>query len=217
MQPLHRELPHRLEQPEARLVVGGRHPQHERLVDERAQRRQHVGALAGDGLDRVEREPAAEHRQPLEEVDLLGLEQVHAPVEHRGHRAVPLGQVAQAGAEAGLLKANQQGRGGEQPQAGGGELEGEGEAVELAGDRGQGCRVVVGDLGGGAGGRGPVEQQGDGGGVGHGLDVVVGRRGQRAQHDLVLGAHPQRRTARRQDDEVGAARHQVGEYGRGSG
>ena len=54
VQALHRELPHRLEQPEARLVVGGGHPQHERLVDERAQRGQHVGALtfAGDGLDR---------------------------------------------------------------------------------------------------------------------------------------------------------------------
>ena len=217
VQPLHRELPHRLEEAEARLVVGGGHPQHERLVDERAQRGQHVGALAGDGLDRVEREPAAEHRQPLEEVDLLGLEQVHAPVEHRGHRAVPLGQVARAGADLALRQSFQQGGRREQPQARSGQLEGEGEAVELPGDGGEGRGVVVGDLRGGAGGRGPVEQQGDGGGAGHGLDVVGGRRGQRAQHHLVLGAHPQWRTARRQHDEVGAAGDQVGEHRRGPG
>ena len=111
----------------------------------------------------------------------------------------------------------EQGRGGEQPQARGGELEREGEPVELACDGGQGGGVVVGDLGGGAGGRGPVEQQGDGGRVGHRLDVVVDRRGQRAQHDLVLGAHPQRRPAGRQDDEVGAARDEVGEHRCGPG
>ena len=49
------------------------------------------------------------------------------------------------------------------------------------------------------------------------LDVVGGRRGQRAQHDLVLGAHPQGRPARRQHDEVGAAGDQVGEHRRRSG
>ncbi len=130
---------------------------------------------------------------------------------------MPLGEVAQAGAEAGLLEAGEQGGGGEQPQAGGGELEGEGEAVELSCDGGQGGGVVVGDLDGGAGGRGPVEQQGDGGGAGHGLDVVGCWCGQWGQNDLVLGAHPQRRPAGRHDDEVGAARHEVGEHRRGAG
>ena len=61
VQALHRVLPHRLEQPEPRLVVGGGHPQHERLLHQGAQRRQHVGARrrtlrSGHGLDRVERE-----------------------------------------------------------------------------------------------------------------------------------------------------------------
>ena len=117
-----------------------------------------------DGLDGVEGEPAAEDREPGEEVDLLGLEEVHAPVEHRGHRAVPVGQVARARAEAGLLQPGEQGRRGEQPQARGRELEGEGEPVEPAADRRQGGGVVLGDGGGEPGGRGPVEQQGDGGG-----------------------------------------------------
>ena len=103
VQALHRELPHRLEQPEPRLVVRSRHAQHERLVDERAEGGQDVGAPSpsrDDGLDVVEREPAAEDREPGEEVDLLGLEEVHAPVEHGGHGAVSVGQVARAGAEA---------------------------------------------------------------------------------------------------------------------
>ncbi len=126
---------------------------------------------------------------------------------------VPLGQVAQAGAQAGLLQPGEQGRGGQKPQARRRELEGEGESVELSGDRGQGGCVVVGDRCGGAGGRGPVEQQGDGGRVGNALEGVVVRCGQRSQQDLVLGAHPERRPAGRHDDEVGAARHQVGQGG----
>ena len=156
VQALHRELPHRLEQPEPRLVVGSRHPQHERLVDERAEGGQDVGAVTvlRDRPDVVEREPAAEHREPGEEVDLLRLEEVHAPVEHGGHRAVPVGQVARAGAEAGrtgaepgLLQPGEQGRWGEQPQARRRELEREGDAVEPAADRRQRGRVVLGDGG----------------------------------------------------------------------
>ena len=127
------------------------------------------------------------------------------------------GRSRRAGADLGLGQSLQQGGRREQPQARGGQLEGQGEAVELSGDGGEGCGVVVGDLHGGAGGRGPVEQQGDGGGADHRLDVVRGRRGQWAQHDLVLGAHPQRRPARRQHDEVGAAGDQVGEHRRRSG
>ena len=100
-----------------------------------------------------------------------------------------------------------------------------GAASSRARGRPSSCRVmarqgrggVVGHLGRRAGGRGAVEQQGDGGGAGHGLDVVGVRRGQRAQHHLVLGAHPQRCTARRQHHEVGAARDQVGKHSRRSG
>ena len=47
--------------------------------------------------------------------------------------------------------------------------------------------------------------------------VVVGRGRQRAQHELVLGAHPQRGPARRHDDEVGTARDEVGEHRRRPG
>ena len=66
--------------------------------------------------------------------------------------AVPVGQVARAGAEAAgssrLLQPREQGRGGEQPQARRRELEGEGDAVEPAADRRQRGGVVLGDDGG---------------------------------------------------------------------
>ena len=176
-------------------------------------------AVARRRPDVVEREPAAEHREPGEEVDLLRLEEVHAPVEHGGHRAVAVGQVARAGAEAGVRRravcssrvSRVDGESSRRP--GGRELEGEGDAVEPAADRRQGGRVVLGD-----GGRATRRPR-----PGRGAARRRGRRppsrGRRRRPGSPAGPSATSRSARtrsagparRHDDEVRAARDEVGQ------
>src|SRR5262249_33863550 len=123
-QPLGGILPDRLQQTEARLepIVIERD---ERLAHQSLQRIEHSVSLACHHLRSLEREPAREDRQPLEQRPFFRREQAVAPVEGRpecllpaGAAASTLGQQSELIAEAGgyLL-------GGEYAQAARGQLQ----------------------------------------------------------------------------------------------
>lgn len=121
---------------------------HERLVDELEEHGEHVSggeAPAGaDGLRGLEGEAAREDREAPEEDLLVRGEQAIAPVDGGPQRlvarqcaAAAAGEEAEAVVEALLELAD-----GEAADAGGGELDGEGDAVEAAADL-QGGREVL--------------------------------------------------------------------------
>ena len=161
-----RELPHRLEQPEPRLVVGSRHPQHERLVDERARERaarrrrrpRATGPTASsenpplNTASRVKRSTSSGSRRSMLQSSTAAIVRCRSG-RSRGPASSPV-----------CSSRVEQGRRGEQPQARRRELEREGEAVEPAADRGQRGGVALGDAGRRAGRRGALEEQRDGGG-----------------------------------------------------
>ena len=130
VEPLERELPDRLEHPEALLAVRIGAAADEALVE---QRRQRVEVGAADLLGVLERGAAAEHREPGEERLLVLAEQVVAPRDRRAQRGVAFVGVPAALEEVEalpdpleqLLRA-------EQLHPRGGELDRERKAVEAA-------------------------------------------------------------------------------------
>ena len=184
VEPLERELPDRLEHPEALLAVRIGAAADEALVE---QRRQRVEVGAADLLRVLERGAAAEHREPGEERLLVLAEQVVAPRDRGAQRGMALVGVTAALEEVEplpdpleqLLRA-------EQLDPRGGELDREREAVEAADQLVDGGRVT--DVG--ADRLRALEEQRDGVGLDH-----------RRQVELDLAGDPQRLPARRDDPE----------------
>ncbi len=90
----------RLQHEEPRLAVIRLDLPHEALVHERSHAVEGVEVAAGgDRLRRLEREPAAEHREPAEEPLLGFVEQVVAPGDRAAERLLALREVARAARE----------------------------------------------------------------------------------------------------------------------
>jgi hypothetical protein len=217
-QPLPAILPHRLEQPVARLVAA-RLGLHQRLGDQLEEQLEHVVrdhlAAGGDGLGGLEREAAGEDRQPAPERPLGRRQQVVAPPDHRAQRlvpgqggAAPLGQEAEAVVQAsGDLLRGQSGH----PR--GGQLDRERYAVEPPADLDDARGVPLGQVEAGQRAPRPLDEQPRGLGA---LRVrprvhAVGARAARLRH--AQRRHPPPRLAGNaeglaagcQDPEAGAA------------
>ena len=139
LQPLVRELPHRLEHPIPRLdrLCLERD---ERFIRETAEQVQHLcrggRAECSHRLCRIEREPAGEHRQPAEQ-DPLGLgEQRVAPLDRAAQRALPrCGRAAPRREQPEhVVEPGGDLLGIEHPRPRGGQLDGQGEPVEPPAD-----------------------------------------------------------------------------------
>ncbi len=191
VEPLAGELADRVEHLEP---LAGAH--HERAVHQRLQRVEHV---AGHLLGGLQRPAAGEHRQVRERAPLALVQQVVAPLDRRPQRALALGRVARAAGQQvePAAEALEDRRRGEQPRAGGGELDGERQAVEPPADLGD--RGIAGvDV------AGPADEQ-RGGGLG----------GERGQRDLVLARQAKGRLAGDEHRDGGLAREQRGHRRRG--
>ena len=79
---LGRVLAHGLEHAEARLARRSAGARHERGVEQILEGRGDVAA-SSDGLDSLERRPAAERAERAEHANRVGVEQLDAPVERR--------------------------------------------------------------------------------------------------------------------------------------
>ena len=140
LEPLERELPDRLEHPEALLAVRIGAAAEEALVE---QRRQRVEVGAADLLGVLERGAAAEHREPGEERLLVLVEQVVAPGDRGAQRGMALVGIAAALEEVEPLPDPlEQLLGAEQLHPRGGELDREREPVEAADQLVDGGRVA---------------------------------------------------------------------------
>jgi hypothetical protein len=89
-------LPHQLQHPEAWLRPVAGPAAHQAVVDQHAERVDHV-TVRPDRLDGLERHPAVEDREPCEQALLRRSEQVQAPVDRRGNRLLPVREVASGG------------------------------------------------------------------------------------------------------------------------
>ena len=203
-------LPHHLEHAEAGGLAR-RLGRHQGLVDETTE---HVDDVAGrrDGGGGIEVEATGEHGQATERDALVVEQEVVAPVEGGGQgllavrMAVPATgedaeRIAQAGGELGD---------GEVDDTYGGQLEGEGDAVETATD--------LGDRGGSGGIEHearrrvprPLDEQLDGFETSQSVGrVVVSRQLERGHPPGDLAGMPERLAARGHDDELGASRQEL--------
>ncbi len=100
-QPLQPELPHRLEHAVAPLDIRSLVEAHEAAVNQRGHPLKNARAVAAAAhrLCPVQRPAADEDREALEEVLLLGGEQIMAPGDRVPHRALPLRRVPGAAGE----------------------------------------------------------------------------------------------------------------------
>ena len=132
-------LADRLEHREARLAVGVVGRDGEAAPYQGVER---VEVAAADGLDRLEPRAAREHGEAGEEVLLLGLEQLVAPVDRGPQRLLACRSVGGAADEEGepLVEALEDGLRRQQPDAGGCQLDRERQAVESGADRGDDLR-----------------------------------------------------------------------------
>jgi hypothetical protein len=137
-----------LEHGELRGLVRPDGPPQQALVDQRGGGGEDVHArLAAQALGRLEGPAADEDRQAPEQRALGRRKQVIAPGDGRAQRAVPRREVVRAAGEQEhpLPQAGRQLPWCEQLQAGRGQLEGEGEAVEPHADLRHGPGIAGGD------------------------------------------------------------------------
>ena len=211
-----RVLSHRLQQAVAgaRLAV---FDENERLVDQRAEQVEHreaLEALAGSHLLRqVERPAAGEYGQPAQQLALVLLEQLIAPVDRRSQRLLarqrasrPAGQQAEAiGERRGDLLD------GHQPHPRGGELDRQRYAVQRMADAGHGSRVVVADGEVRADLQCALDEEPDGIGLRQPLDRLghaLGGQRQRRHPPARLSGDAQRGAAGGEDRHPGRAAEQ---------
>ena len=119
----------------ATVRIGNDH----RLVDERSQHLEHVAVerRPGDhGLGRGEIEAPGEHRDSSEHDTFVVVEQFVAPVERRPHRSVPITSAVAPGGEHVEARSESTSELGQwhRPDAGGGELDRQRDAVHMAAD-----------------------------------------------------------------------------------
>ena len=140
VEPLARVQPDRLEEAVAARARGAVVGCHEGLLDET---REHVGnpprveiGAGAHALDRVELEAAGERRKPAKQRPLVRLEEVVAPLKRGRERVLPCRRRVTRGAEhaKAVVEALRDRRGTKCPQAPGGELERERQAVEAEAD-----------------------------------------------------------------------------------
>ena len=166
----------------------------------------------GDGGGGIEVEAAGEHGQTTERDSLVVEQEVVAPVEGGGQGLLAVRMAGPAPGEDGerIAQADGQLGDGEVDDTHGGQLEGEGDAVEAATDLGDG---------GGSGGiehearrRVPrsLDEQLDGLETSQPVGrVVVSRKLERGHPPGDLAGLPERLAARGQDDEIGASRQEL--------
>ena len=149
VEPLARVQANGLEQAVAALAGGALVGGDKRLLDETCE---HVGdartvelAAGAHALDRLELEAAGEDREPTKQRPLVRLEQVVAPLQRRRERLLPRRRrVAHAAEHAeAVVEPLRDRRRTERPQAAGGELERERQAVEAKADTGNVHRVLL--------------------------------------------------------------------------
>ena len=213
-QAFERELAHGLEQVKARdpvLLAAGE----EALVGQRRQAVQRVDAgVRGDLGGRLLGEAAREHAEPSEERLLVGAQEVVAPGERGAQRLLASGQVAPLAREQGqrLIEARQHRLRRQDARPRGGQLDGQGEAIQAAADLRD--RGVI--LGVDAEVRthllGALLEQGHAGGQ---RAVAGGIERERRHRLLVLALHPQRLARRDEDLEARARRGDAADGGRG--
>ena len=181
------ELEDRHEHPEAAVV----RPPQEALLEERSDG---LDVGVADGLGRVEREPAREDAEAVEQPALVGGQQVVAPGDRRAERALSLGGVATSAGQdgQGALESGEQLVGRQEARPGRGQFDGERQAVEPAADLAH-RRFRF-------GAEGPFAEQLDG----------VGRR-QRQDGEFAFAIDPQRRARRHQQPQVRAGRDEGGQ------
>ena len=207
-------LPHHLEHAEAGDLVR-RLGRHQGLVDETTEHVDHVADRRHDGGG-IEVEAAGEHRQPTERDALVVEQEVVAPVEGGGQGLLAVRMAAPAPGEDGERIAQAGGELGDREvdDAHGGQLEGEGDAVE-----------TTTDLGDGGGGGGiehearrrvlrSLDEELDGLETGQPVGrVVVSGELERGHPPGDLAGVPERLAARGQDDEIGTPRQELGGQG----
>jgi hypothetical protein len=140
-QPLLPELADRLQHREPGVAGRGLGPEHQRLVDQRGQAVEDVQPELGGvayRLDGLEGPAAGEHRQPGKQSPLGVREQVVAPGDGPAQGPLPAREGPGPGGQQreAPLQAGQDLLGGQDPGAGGGRLDGQGQPVEPGGDLG---------------------------------------------------------------------------------
>ena len=168
----------------------------------------------GRGLDGP---PACEDRRDFQQRPLSVGQQAHAPF-HRGPQgALPLGQIHRAGAERvqrGREPVQQRGRV-QQPGPGGGQLDGQRQALQAATDLSHRRCVAFGEGKAGPHRAGPVhEQRHRRGGLQLRDQGSAGTGRQRRDRVFPLGPQPEHRTAGGQDRQLRAAGQQLAQVGR---
>jgi hypothetical protein len=216
VEPARSELADALEQGVAGGGVGALSGGDHRLVDEGGEQVEHVElveVVAGaDAFGGFEREAAGEHAEAPEEGAFGVVEEVVAPLDRaeqrllsRDPRAVGAGEQLEA-----LAEPPHDLVGRHRPDAGGGELDGERDAVEVTTDRHDVGDVGVGHLEGVVGETGAVDEEPDRvvGHGGTGFDVGLGQRQRRDPVDELAG-DAEALAAGREHVEVGTPGEQV--------
>ena len=147
-----------------------------------------------DGFSRVEREPAGEDAETVEQPALVRGQKVVAPGDRRPERPLPLGSVAAPAGQDGqrALEPGEQLVGWQEARPGRGQFDGQWEAVETAADLADGRLRFCGE--------GPLAEQ---------LDGVGSRQGQ--DRVLALAVDPERSARRQQQPQVRTGRDEHGE------
>lgn len=155
---LDRVLVDGLQEPVAHLTALGGGGDDEGLVDQGAER---VGGARGEGLRGGEVPAAGEDRDLPEQGALVGVEEVPGPVDDRAEGLLAGQDRAGAGGEETEAVVETVGdlARGEQPEAGGGQFDGEGQAVEAAADLVDGRAAVPGEVDVGAYGAGALGEE----------------------------------------------------------
>ena len=219
-------FPDGVEQAEPGLILAGLHPD-QAAVHQRAQRLDHAAWLVGlaggyrvtaDRRHGRQAEAPGEHCQPGEQGLLVGRQQAEAPVERVAQGPLPFGQVTRSGGQHAhpVVEPGQQRLRGQQPDPGGGQLDGQRQAVQPTADLGDGLDVAPGQLEARGLGAGPGREQADRGVVleRRGVADRAGRRdGKRRHREFVLAAEPEYGPAGHQDHQARARGQQVGDDG----
>ena len=217
-QPLTAILPDRLQHPEARLGRGTRQGLQQALVRERDDPIEQVDLRVGHNRRRRrEREATGEDGEGAKEALLPRGQEVLAPGDGPAHCVLPGWAVASATGEQRqpLRQAGQQCRRRQDPNARGGELEGQRQPIESVADGGHVLDVGVAQGEVGLDGLGALDEEADGRRLGYTLQHGrLPRRRQRQRRDRVrvFDRQAQPFPACHQDREGRDGRRQVGNH-----